>query len=220
MCVGPSLLGRLRGLIPMCLMRASSRTSSWQTLRLLRRPGREDRGRCVLFAHRRLPWARPQRRMPSTCNAWSSSPRCELREVLACHRIACQFVRSFCMEALGYVALASSQHFGFRCRGGHVLLLLGAAMPSWSTALLTCFAGYDSVTSASYPKLTCLHSQAFSAVCIPCCHTSCHSGESSSLGLLQLVAGASMISFARCMKWTIIGHHVSHGGFAAGLPSK
>ncbi|CAJ1370494.1 unnamed protein product [Effrenium voratum] len=49
--------------------------------------------------------------------------------------------------------------------GGHVLLLLGAAMPSWSTALLTCF------------------------------------------------AGASMISFARCMKWTIIGHHVSHGGY-------
>eukprot|EP00439_Symbiodinium_sp_Y106_P023889 s4733_g2.t3 len=30
---------------------------------------------------------------------------------------------------------------------------------------------------------------------------------------LVLALGALMISFARCMKWTIIGHHVSHGGF-------
>ncbi|CAE7752263.1 desA3, partial [Symbiodinium pilosum] len=47
--------------------------------------------------------------------------------------------------------------------GGHSLLLLGAALPSYSWVLLA--------------------------------------------------TGAFMISFARCMKWTIIGHHVSHGGF-------
>ncbi|CAK9070856.1 unnamed protein product [Durusdinium trenchii] len=48
--------------------------------------------------------------------------------------------------------------------GGHIFLLLGAAMPSMA-ALLLC-------------------------------------------GL-----GACMIAFARCMKWAIIGHHVSHGGY-------
>lgn len=31
--------------------------------------------------------------------------------------------------------------------------------------------------------------------------------------LLSLSAGALMIAYARCMKWAIIGHHVSHGGY-------
>ena len=49
--------------------------------------------------------------------------------------------------------------------GGHVLLLVGAAMPWGVATLLVCS------------------------------------------------LGACMIAFARCMKWAIIGHHVSHGGY-------
>ena len=33
------------------------------------------------------------------------------------------------------------------------------------------------------------------------------------INILLLWAAAFMIAYARCMKWAIIGHHVSHGGF-------
>ena len=51
--------------------------------------------------------------------------------------------------------------------GGHVLLLVGAALPFGVATLMVCS------------------------------------------------VGAGMIAFARCMKWAIIGHHVSHGGYDA-----